>query len=83
MRRNAAARAGVWLTIYAVGGSLVGVVGFGLLWSGVTDLEWGRAFLGLALLVLGLDRAGTAMHISLRSRRAVSALHHGGRTGSN
>lgn len=70
--RPAAVRAGVWLTIYALGGSIVGVLGFGLLWRGAASLTWGRALLGLALLVLGLDRAGTALHLSFRSRHATA-----------
>ena len=73
MKHPGARRAGVWLTIYAAGGSLVGVVGFGTLWSGLARTEWARAVLGLALLLLGLDRAGTALHLSLRPRRAVAA----------
>jgi len=78
MSRPGAARAGVWLTIYAAGGSLVGIVGFGMLWNGLTHSEWARAVLGLALLLLGLDRAGTALHLSLRSRMAVAALRRSG-----
>jgi hypothetical protein len=73
MKAPAARRAGVWLTIYAAGGSLVGVAGFGMLWSGLTAADWARAVVGLALLLLGLDRAGTALHLSLRSVRAVAA----------
>ena len=68
-----AARAGIWLSIYAWGGSLVGILGFGMLWRGFSSLKWPEALLGLALLVLGLDRAGTAFAMSMRSRRAVAA----------
>lgn len=76
MRRRTAARAGLWLTVFAAGGSLVGVVGFGLLWRGASQLHGAQAVLGLALLLLGLDRASTALRISLRSRRAVAAIQH-------
>ena len=72
MTRPAGARAGVWLSIYAVGGSLVGILGFGMLWRGLSGRVWPEALLGLGLLVLGLDRAGTAFAISMRSRRAVA-----------
>ncbi len=66
----ARAVAGVWLTVYALGGSLVGVIGFGLLWNGVSHLAWGQALFGLALAVLGLDRAANALAASLLARRA-------------
>jgi len=79
VRRHAATRAGIWLTLYAAGGSIVGVVGFGLLWSGAEHEQWARAILGLALLALGLDRAGTALNISLRSRHAVATLRLAGK----
>ncbi len=72
MSRPGAARAGIWLSIYAWGGSLVGILGFGLLWKGCSTLTWPEAAMGLGLLVLGLDRAGTAFAISMRSRRAVA-----------
>lgn len=77
MTRPAAARAGIWLSIYAVGGSLVGILGFGMLWSGLSGRRWSEALLGLGFLVLGLDRAGTAFAISLRSRRAVATKRAG------
>ena len=73
MSRPGATRAGIWLSIYAWGGSLVGILGFGMLWRGFSSMEWPEALLGLALLVLGLDRAGTAFAMSMRSRRAVAA----------
>ena len=74
MKRRRAVRAGVWLTIYAAGGSLVGVVGFGTLWQGIAHMQWARAIMGLGLLLLGLDRAAAAMQASTQSRRAVAAL---------
>ena len=70
--RPAAIRATFWLSVYAWGGSLVGVLGFGMLWRGASGQRWPEAVLGLGLLVLGLDRAATAFAISLRSRRAVA-----------
>jgi hypothetical protein len=78
MRRSGAARAGIWLSIYAWGGTLVGIVGFGMLWRGASALRWPEAAGGLGLLVLGLDRAGTAFALSMRSRRAVERCREAG-----
>ncbi len=72
MTRPGAAWAGAWLSIYAIGGSLVGILGFGMLWRGLSGRAWSEALLGLGLLGLGLDRAATAFAISMRSRRAVA-----------
>ncbi len=77
MSRRGARRAGVWLSIYAWGGSLAGVLGFGLLWKGCSTLAWPEAAMGLGFLLLGLDRAATALAISLHSRRAVAARRAG------
>lgn len=70
MSWSTAARTGIWLSIYAWGGSLVGVLGFGLLWRGLSHLQWIEAIMGLGLLLLGLDRASVAFKASMRSRDA-------------
>jgi hypothetical protein len=70
VKARGAAVAGLWLTFYAVAGSGVGVLGFGLLWSGLAGLAWARAAFGLALVLLGLDRAGAALNASVLARRA-------------
>jgi hypothetical protein len=72
MSRGGAARAGLWLSVFAWGGSLVGTLGFGLLWRALAARQWAGAALGLALCVLGVDRAATAWAISVRARHAVA-----------
>jgi hypothetical protein len=71
MTRPGAVRAGIWLSIYAAGGSLVGCLGFGMLWRGLSGRAWSEALLGLGLLVLGLDRAAVAFSMSMRARRSA------------
>ncbi len=71
MTRTGAVRAGIWLSIYAGGGSLVGCLGFGLLWRGLSGRAWSEALLGLGLLLLGLDRAAVAFTMSMRARRSA------------
>ena len=68
MSRRGAARAGLWLSACAWGGSLAGILGFGVLWRGLAGREWAGAALGLALVVLGVDRAGAALAASMRAR---------------
>jgi len=63
------AAAGRRLALYAIGGTLAGVVGFGVFWRGMAGAHWATAAFGLALLLFGLDRAAVAMNASVLARR--------------
>lgn len=64
------ARLGLRLTLYALGGSVAGILGFGLIWAGFAGRQWVAVPFGLVLLLAGLDRAGTALAASMLARRA-------------
>jgi sulfite exporter TauE/SafE len=71
--KRRAALAGGWLAFYAAGGTLVGVLGFGLLWRGLAAWNWAAALLGAAMLLLGLDRASQALQASVLARHAAGS----------
>ncbi len=71
-------RLGLRLGLYAAGGSVAGIAGFGTLWRGVAGGRPGGILLGLALVTVGLLFAG----VSLAAGMLASRQHRLRRDGS-
>ncbi len=65
-------RAGLRLSLYAVGGTVLGIFGFGTLWRGLAHGQVPAALAGLAMALAGTDRAARALAASIRARRAAA-----------
>ncbi len=63
-------RAGLRLSLYAVGGTVLGIFGFGTLWRGLAHGHAAAALAGVAMALAGTDRAARALAASMRARRS-------------
>ncbi len=66
-------RAGVRLSLYAIGGTALGIFGFGTLWHGLAQGHAAAALAGVAMALAGTDRAARALATSIRARRSTGA----------